>query len=105
VIVALAGLGARARAENVPPGLECLARWYGVRAERADGGSWRAILPDGREVAYDDGKTKTFEQKLADPDLKDMFAVPYRRGPIQPVELLNDDPGRIRFEPLFRDLR
>jgi hypothetical protein len=97
----LAAFGAPARAANAPPGLTCLARWYGVRPERADGGGWQAILPNGREVPYDDGRTKTFDQKLAEPDLKDMFAVPYRRGPIRPVDVVDDDPGRIRFEPLF----
>jgi hypothetical protein len=100
-VAAFALLSTSAFADEAPPGLSCLSRWYAVRAERADGGGWMAVLADGRAFPYDDGKAKTFRQKLDAPDLKDMFAVPYRRGPIKPVEAVDDDPGRVRFEPLF----
>jgi hypothetical protein len=84
-----------------PPGLACLARWYPITPVHKDG-SWSASFPDGAVVPYDDGKAKTFEEKLEAPDLEDTYSIPYRPGPIRPVTAENEDPGRIRFDPLFR---
>ena len=69
------------------PRAACLARHYGATA---------LALP------FDDGVTKTNEERLARPDLEDMLAVPYRRGPITPVVDPSHDPGRVRVEALFR---
>jgi hypothetical protein len=83
-----------------PPSLTCLARYYtGHPVER--NGAWFFELPDGKSIPYDDGKTRDFAQKLETPDVKDTFSIKYRKGPIQPVSLENDDPGRIRVEALF----
>ncbi|MCP3105053.1 M15 family metallopeptidase [Myxococcus sp. K15C18031901] len=85
-----------------PPGaLRCLVKWYPVLAPvRLDAG-WGFRLPDGRTFPFDDGKQKTFEQRLESPDLEDTLSIPYRAGAVTPVTREDDDPGRIRFDPLF----
>jgi len=83
-----------------PAALACLARWYPVEPLR-EGNAWRFRLPDGQTYLFDDGREKSFEEKLASPDLEDTFSIPYRSGPIRPVEVKDEDPGRIRFDPLF----
>lgn len=98
--VALAGEGTAAAGESPPPALACLTKWYAMEPVRVDG-EWRARLDDGKTYPFDDGRTKSFEEKLDAPDLEDTFSIPYHPGPIAPVTQENDDPGRIRFEPLF----
>jgi hypothetical protein len=59
---------------------------------------WR----DGTRMPILDGKgDKDFETLLNDPDIDDMFRMPYRPGPPTSVPALNEDPGRVRYEPLF----
>jgi hypothetical protein len=78
-----------------------MARYYAVRPERR-AGAWYAVLPSGTAVPYDDGRRKTFDEMLADPDIEDMFAIPYPAGaPIEPIRTENQDPGRVRVEPIF----
>ncbi len=83
-----------------PAPLACLARFYAVRPEQR-AGEWYGVLPDGRVLAYDDHRNKSFDEQLAAPDLEDMFSIPYHAGAIQPVTRENDDPGRIRVDPVF----
>jgi hypothetical protein len=66
-----------------------------------DGGRWLAELPDGAHIPVHDGKTKTFEQRLANPDIEDLFRIPYRAGPILPVDTVDQDPGRVRIEAIL----
>jgi hypothetical protein len=87
--------------EAPPRALACLAKWYPVEPVRVDG-AWRARLPGGETYPWDDGKPKSFEEKLAAPDLEDTFSLPYAPGPIAPVTRENEDPGRIRLDPLFQ---
>ncbi len=103
----LAGLvllpwAALSRAEDAAPprALACLSRWYAVEPVR-EGDAWR-VRVGGVLYPWDDGRAKSFEQKLAAPDLEDTFSQPYTPGPIAPVTRENEDPGRIRFDPLFR---
>jgi hypothetical protein len=81
----------------------CLAKWYPVvRPLRLEGGAWGfRLAEDGPSYAFDDGRVKSFEEALTSPDLEDMLSLPYRTGPLVPVTRENDDPGRIRFDPLF----
>jgi D-alanyl-D-alanine carboxypeptidase len=83
-----------------PPELSCMTKYYGVIAELSDGG-WSARVGDVR-IPYDDKKTKTAEEKLEHPDVRDVFAPRYRTGPIKPVTAPDDDPGRTRLDALFR---
>jgi hypothetical protein len=60
------------------------------------------IWKDGTRMPISDGQTaKSFEQLLDHPDIKDQFAVPYPLGIDLKHPVLNEDPGRIRFQPLF----
>lgn len=84
-----------------PPALTCLAKHYAVKAQ-ADGGAWFAVLPDGTRIAWDDGRTKTEEERLDDPDVEDVFSEPYTTGPIVPNDVFESGPGRVRLEKVFR---
>jgi len=60
------------------------------------------VWKDGTRMAFDDGKgTKPFATLLEARDLEDMFYVgyPLGRGGLPPAH--NNDPGRVRFRPLF----
>lgn len=59
-------------------------------------------LDDGARVQWDDGAEKSFDETLARPDLEDVFALPYRTGPVAPVTTPDDDPGRVRVDEIFR---
>ncbi len=65
-----------------------------------DGGDlvWR----DGTRMPISDGVGgKDFDTLLDHPDIDDMFVMPYRPGPPAAVPALDEDPGRVRYEPLF----
>jgi hypothetical protein len=58
----------------------------------------------GQRFIYDDGMTKTFEERLDHPDIKDMF---YQTYPLaNPTDRLPEDfdPGRCRVEAIFMTL-
>lgn len=97
----LPGGAALATGEPRPPAaLACLSKWYPVEPVWSEG-RWMARLPGGTLYPFDDGRTKSFEEKLAAPDLEDTFSLAYRTGPIEPVTRENEDPGRLRFDALF----
>jgi len=100
LLIALAWSARAAAPSEAPPrALACLSKWYPVEPVRVDG-AWHFKL-GGAAYPWDDGKQKSFEQKLATPDLEDTFSIPYTSGPLRPVTRENEDPGRIRFDPLF----
>ncbi len=59
------------------------------------------IWRDGTRMAFDDGRNKTFQERLNDPDLEDQFYAEYPRGLRGVPPLENIDPGRVRHEPFF----
>src|SRR5215470_10015336 len=60
------------------------------------------VWKDGTRMPIADGRAdKTFQQLLEQPDIKDQFAFRYPLGPNVRPPTINEDPGRIRFEPLF----
>lgn len=62
---------------------------------------WR----DGTIFPWNDGQAaKTFEQRLADADLADQMAIPYRTGPIFSPPAFDDDPGRFRNIAFFKKM-
>ncbi len=61
----------------------------------------KIIMQNGQSFIYDDGKVKNFNQLLNNPDIEDMFKFRYPRAFVTRMGL-NQDPGRIRYEPLFR---
>jgi hypothetical protein len=89
-----------AAAPAMPAEMACLARTYRV-APVFEQGAWWATTPEGARVPFDDHKTKSFDERLSSPDVKDIFLIPYRPGAIRPVESENEDPGRIRVESIL----
>lgn len=63
----------------------------------------RIIWEDSTEIIFDDGKNKTFEELLNNPDVEDMFKYKYKTGAIDTPNV-NYDPGRIRNEEFFRKM-
>ncbi len=58
---------------------------------------------DGTGMVFDDGKKKSFEKKLVEPDLEDQMSQEYPRGWSPPTPP-NLDPGRIRHLPFFKKM-
>jgi hypothetical protein len=88
-------------ATSVPAALVCLSRHY-AGVPTAVNGAWTLALSDGTHLPWDDGLTKTYDRRLASPDLEDTLRLPYRTGPIEEVRTVDDDPGRIRSDALFK---
>jgi len=63
----------------------------------------RVYLSHGKSFVYDDGQKKSFNELLNNPDIEDMFKYKYPHHWVQGMAK-NYDPGRIRFEPLFKEL-
>jgi len=91
---------AAAPAGPAPVALSCLARHYPVTPMFEDG-DWVTALPDGARIPVNDGKTKTFDERLANPTVADLFRISYRAGPILPVTTVDQDPGRVRIEAIL----
>lgn len=92
------------QAADAPPApLACLVRQYGVEP-RWRNDAWWARLPGGSEIIYDDGHIKSAADRLAHPDLEDMFAMAYHTGPWHAPRGQDDDPGRTRVEAFFRGI-
>lgn len=62
----------------------------------------KVIFTDGTALTWDDGKEKTFEQRLDDSDIEDMFFTRYD-DKVTPPEYLADA-GRSRSEALFKKM-
>ena len=63
------------------------------------------IWRDGTAMPIDDGIAgKSFEQMLAAPDLKDQFASVYVPGRPTSEPGVNEDPGRVRYDALYRKM-
>jgi hypothetical protein len=99
-ILALLSATADGGVSPVPPPLECLASSYRIEPV-FEHGDWFAVTPDGTRIPFDDHKRKSFDERLAAPDVKDIFLIPYRATAIRPVETVNDDPGRVRVEAIL----
>lgn len=84
--------------------LEALFTTYG-RAIQAvayrESGRLYFRMTDGQKIIYDDGRTKSFEEKLSHPDLEDMLSQPYTMGKLTTLTAVDHDPGRIRVEAFF----
>ncbi|MFO1171228.1 MAG: M15 family metallopeptidase [Hyphomicrobiaceae bacterium] len=63
------------------------------------------VLADGTKFVIDDGRgKKPFETLLDEPDIDDQFYVPYQLGNKGFPPGVDEDPGRVRFEPLFKKM-
>lgn len=68
----------------------------------ASGRSW--VRTSGGRFAWDDGRAKTFDQRLSGPDLQDSMAIacPLGDAARHPVE--DEDPGRLRVDAFLKSL-
>lgn len=55
-------------------------------------------------MPFDDGQKKTFAQLLQSADLEDQLVQKYPTSSVQKPPLLNQDPGRFRYELFFRKM-
>lgn len=94
------GDGKEADAASIPDGAAILMKAYPDFIMGYEGG--KLLLKDGSRMVYDDGRKKSFEQKLDDADPEDMFAFRYDRSGAQPEYL--QDAGRSRCEALFKKM-
>lgn len=62
------------------------------------------ITKSGRKIIYDDKKNKSYEQKLAYPDLQDMLEQIYPLSRVEGLQNINYDPGRIRVYELLEEV-
>lgn len=85
---------------NIPAGARALIEAY---PDFIKGYSNNKILfNDGTEMTYDDGRKKSFVQKLDDADIDDMFAFNYDLNSWTPG--FQQDAGRSRCEALFKKM-
>ena len=98
VMLALMALATAPAAAD--PALDALVAAYPDHLARYEGND--LIWKDGTRMPIADGRTgKSFQELLDQPDLKDQFAFPYPVGADVKQPAVNEDPGRIRFEPFF----
>jgi hypothetical protein len=91
---------AAAEAGAPPRNLRCLVATYGGEITRDAKGF--ALRMGSKEFAYADGRVRSDDDRFEEPDLSGIFSVPYKQKAIGPVTDTNEDPGRIRHEPLLR---
>ena len=88
------------QSKNIPPKLQKLVNAYPEFLQSANENE--LIWKDGTVMTYDDGKNKSFNDLLNDPDIEDMMFQDYTKGAdwSSPPDV-NFEPGRIRYEPIF----
>jgi D-alanyl-D-alanine carboxypeptidase len=85
---------------NIKEGLDRLVSAYPDKVAGHDNAF--LILKNGKKFRISDGRTnKTFRELLEKPDIDDMFYVRYPAEAAPAQTAKNNDPGRVRFEPLF----
>ena len=85
------------------PAGERLIAAYPDQLSHVDGN--HVVWRDGTRMAIDDGEgAKSFETRLARPDLKDMFYAPYPLGRTGTPPAPQVDPGRVRHAGFFDKL-
>ena len=72
--------------------------------EKADDGLVYVIAASGGKIAYDDGRDKSFDEKLWNADVQDTMEQPYPPDMITAVPEGNSDPGRVRCYALLSAL-
>ncbi|RRD02827.1 M15 family peptidase [Prevotella sp. OH937_COT-195] len=85
---------------GIPPGAMALIEAYPdfIEGYRDN----KIVFKDGSEMIYDDGREKSFEQKLDDADIEDMFSFRYEMDTWIPG--FQQDAGRSRNEALFKKM-
>jgi hypothetical protein len=80
--------------------LDILRRTYPDVVADADGGV--LVWKDGTRMPFDDSRPgKDFATLLDAPSLRDQFYAPYPTGEVTAPPRINEDPGRVRYQPFF----
>jgi hypothetical protein len=89
---------------HADPAIDALVASYPDALSGSEGND--LIWKDGTRMPISDGRTRTFDQKLESPDIKDQFAIPYPLGAGAGAKppAVNEDPGRIRNEAFFKKM-
>ena len=96
-VLLLFSLAAPAQADPI---LSALVAAYPDHLSGYDDGA--IIFNNGRRMPAADGRpSKSFEQLLGRPSIRDQFALAYPVGTAIKVPARNEDPGRFRNEPFF----
>lgn len=97
-VTEVAEINVQASVDTIPLGAKALLNCYTeyIRAYK----NGKLELANGKLVDYDDGRQKTFIEKMDNADIEDMFAQPYDTSVWLPSR--NYDPGRIRNEELMK---
>ena len=61
------------------------------------------LFADSSRLLFDDGKQKTDEELIENPDVQDMFVYSYPKGKVEAPTKFNN-PGRIRNEEFFKKM-
>nr|WP_246582782.1 M15 family metallopeptidase [Clostridium mobile] len=69
-----------------------------------ENGSVHVVMKSGKKILYDDKKEKSFEGKIANPDIQDMMEHIYPLSSISKLMDKNFDPGRCRVYPLLKEV-
>lgn len=77
---------------------------YITGLEKTGDGTVYVVMRSSRKILYDDKKYKTYEQKLAEPDLQDMMEQIYPLSDINELSKDDFDPGRIRVYAFFEEV-
>lgn len=85
--------------DSIPIGLQKIIEAYPEQGFKATKN--HLVFADGSTILYQDGKEKSFEELLNNPDLEDQLAMLYPVGVDYPIPSRNHDPGRIRVEDFF----
>lgn len=85
--------------DGIPEGAKRLIEVYPEQSLRYVDG--QIIFSDGTAMIYDDGKSKSFDEKLDQSDIEDMFSLTYSLAE-KPDYL--QDAGRSRCEPFFKKM-
>ncbi len=100
--------GVGARSSNIIHDYKksCLVESYGefIESFEPNDDAGTVVMKDGAHLPFDDGRPKTFEEKLDDPDLEDQLALSYPKGPVVSPAAVNFDPGRVRVEAFFKSV-
>jgi hypothetical protein len=65
-------------------------------------GTGSVVMSSGAEIDVDQKRSpKTFDERLNRADLVDQLSIPYPTGCPVTTPGLNEDPGRLRFDPFF----
>ncbi|KUG29643.1 hypothetical protein ASZ90_000469 [hydrocarbon metagenome] len=82
-----------------------MAAYPGVIVEVvAEGDRFSAVTRSGSRYIYDDGRAKSAEEALSDPDLEDMLVQPYQPGPLAGDPAAGWHPGRRRVTAFLAEV-